>query len=170
MTKSMLLQLHLDLCNDARALMSAKNDDYAHGADPFANFNASTVFNVDPRVGLLLRMQDKLKRLHAYAERGNLQVENEGWKDSVLDVINYAILYAGMTYDAAAKEDTPSVFEDFPLQSWPGPPSENPQWAVDSTFPDGSGMELDMHGFRNRQDGELSRRRAVRDLDQEDDG
>ena len=133
-----LLTLHDDLCDRARALMQKKNDDYAHGSDPFANFRAAEVFGVDPRVGLLLRLQDKLKRLFAYADRGDLKVDLEGWEDSVLDVINYAVLYAGLTFEELSKDDpdpftfntSATIAPTYHTRSCSGP--DNPQWAVPS--------------------------------------
>lgn len=103
MTQEELLRLHGDLCHSAGVLMKRKNNDYAHGMDPFANFRAAEVFGVDPRIGLLLRLQDKLKRLYTFADKGALSVDGEGWRDSVLDVINYAVLYAGLCLDETPK-------------------------------------------------------------------
>jgi hypothetical protein len=93
-----LVERHMDLCQKARDLMAAKNNDYRGGTgDPFANFRGSTTFGINPAVGILLRMQDKMMRVKTYAEKGLLQVKGEGIDDAIIDIINYAVLLHGLT-------------------------------------------------------------------------
>lgn len=87
--------LHYKLCLDAANLIAAKNHDYTAGGSPFANFEMASVIGIDPRKGILLRMLDKIKRLET-ATQDELRVKNESVRDSVLDIINYAVLYYGL--------------------------------------------------------------------------
>lgn len=98
MTITELLSLHTQLCDDARKLMQAKNHDYTSGSgDPFANFRASAVIGVKPELALLVRMLDKIKRMQTFAEQGQLKVKDESVRDAVIDVINYSVLFYGLT-------------------------------------------------------------------------
>jgi len=105
LTQADLVQLHQHLCQKACGIMTAKNDDYAnpeHTADPFANFRASLTFDIEPELALLIRVQDKLKRLQSFVTRGDLKVTDESWQDACLDVINYMVLCAGLLTERAA--------------------------------------------------------------------
>ena len=61
-------------------LTGRKNSDYTGGDgcnNPFANFDASVVFNVDPLTGVCVRMQDKFQRAKAFCSgEGHLQRPN----------------------------------------------------------------------------------------------
>ena len=106
-----LLTLHKDLSDQSRNLMERKNHDYTNGStDPFANFRAAEVFGIDARVGLLVRLQDKLKRMYTFTDQGKLEVSDESVKDAVLDVINYAVLYYGITLEEMERS-TPSAYD-----------------------------------------------------------
>lgn len=82
-----LIDAHRHLCNDARALMLRKNLDYASEADPFRNFRAFG------RLGILVRLSDKLARLRSLSENGTAAVQDETERDTILDICNYAVLY-----------------------------------------------------------------------------
>ena len=60
--------------NDLFELMQAKNDDYAEGADFFANFRQAEEFGVDALKGLFVRMGDKMSRIKSWSRRGDLKV------------------------------------------------------------------------------------------------
>ena len=77
-------------------LMQKKNADYAASDSPFANFEQSLEFGIDPLVGLFLRMGDKFQRLKAFTLNGQLQVENESVDDALKDIIGYAVIALGM--------------------------------------------------------------------------
>ena len=103
MTPDQLLTYHADTTAKARSLMERKNHDYRGGtSDPFANFRGSTAFGVDPIIGILLRMQDKMNRIRTFAESGQLHVTNEKWSDSIEDLVNYSVLIGGMLTERAA--------------------------------------------------------------------
>lgn len=82
-----LLEAHEELCDRANALMQKKNADYASDADPFRNFRTFG------RLGILVRLSDKLSRLQTFCARGELSVTDESVTDTVLDGINYLILF-----------------------------------------------------------------------------
>ena len=88
-----------ELYTDIRALLAAKNADYAEEADPFANFKQSAEFGVDPLIGLFIRMGDKMQRLKAFSKHGKLQVKSEGVDDALRDLIGYCTLGLAMIED-----------------------------------------------------------------------
>lgn len=88
-TRSDLLALHKRLTETARELMERKNKDYGANEDVFRNFRAFE------RFGILVRMSDKLARLQTFLENKEFAVVEENLEDTVLDIINYAVLFAG---------------------------------------------------------------------------
>lgn len=85
--RQVLMRLHDDITDAAKDVMTRKNQDYANAKDPFANFRTFG------GLGILVRLSDKLARLRQYEERGIFTVADESLKDTVLDGINYLILY-----------------------------------------------------------------------------
>jgi len=105
MTTTELLALHDDLCTRGKEIMTSKNHDYTGGGgDPFANFRGSTALGVDPIVGILLRVQDKMQRIKTFAEKGELKVKGESVKDALIDTINYMILIGGLIEDSQEED------------------------------------------------------------------
>ena len=95
MTKQELLENHKKLCEIARSLMEKKNADYAgrSGTEPFANFTRVEAMGIcSTERGMLVRITDKMSRLSSFLESGNLEVANESFEDTIVDVINYMIL------------------------------------------------------------------------------
>jgi hypothetical protein len=93
MTRDELLAHHRVLSDKARELMANKNHDYASTADPFRNFRRHGL------QGILVRLSDKLARLESFTENGELAVKDESVLDTVLDAINYSILFYGYLLD-----------------------------------------------------------------------
>ncbi len=94
-----LLKLHEETCECCRVIMKKKNSDYTGGktaTDPFANFKCSEVLEIHPVRGLLLRVMDKIKRIHSFINDKELQVPDESVEDACHDIINYAILAKAM--------------------------------------------------------------------------
>lgn len=93
--KDDLFQLHKDLCESALELMKKKNADYSK-SHPLGNFfvceamQASSAEN-----GIIVRLSDKLSRLVSVIEKG-AQVKDETIDDTIVDVINYAVLLSGV--------------------------------------------------------------------------
>jgi hypothetical protein len=95
MTRDELLKIHEDLTTKARNLMKKKNADYAgnDGLEPFANFTRVESMGIcTTEQGFLVRMTDKMSRLSSFVESGKLAVENESFEDTLVDVVNYAVL------------------------------------------------------------------------------
>jgi hypothetical protein len=79
-----------------QALFKSKNHDYtASQTDTFANFKIIEQYGINPEVGFLTRMSDKMSRVASFVSSGVLLVDNEKVEDTLLDLANYAILMAG---------------------------------------------------------------------------
>lgn len=103
MSAKELMRLHETLCAEARSIMAAKNHDYTSGSgDPYHNFRGSSALGVDPIVGVMLRMQDKMQRIKTFAEKGQLMVKGEGVDDAFRDLINYTVLAYGLSREERA--------------------------------------------------------------------
>ena len=96
MTTDELLEMHKDTCEQARKIMAAKNHDYTAGGSPFANFEGSLYLGIDPVLGILLRVQDKMKRIETFVRQGTLAVKSESVDDAISDIVNYMILAKGI--------------------------------------------------------------------------
>lgn len=79
-----------ELLKEAGELHDRKQLDYGADDDPFANVRASTDWGVPSWVGAMIRLNDKVKRLQAFARKGTLA--NEGAKDSFMDIAVYALI------------------------------------------------------------------------------
>lgn len=90
MNRDVLCHMHKALCDSALELMRRKNEDYASKDDPFRNFRAFGA------LGILVRLSDKIARLQSILENaGSCAIAEETIKDTVLDGINYFVLYYG---------------------------------------------------------------------------
>lgn len=95
-TREELLQQHTDLCKASRDLMKAKNHDYADQNEVFGNLRMCEHLShgeVPTSLGILVRLTDKLARLYNFERHGRLAVVDESVEDTVLDIINYVVLY-----------------------------------------------------------------------------
>ena len=110
MTRDDLIRNHEMLCNMARELMKKKNADYAgkNGVEPFANFTRVEAMGICPtEVGFLVRVTDKMSRLSSFTESGTFAVSDEKLLDTILDMINYSVLfYCYMQQKQAQREQT----------------------------------------------------------------
>ena len=95
-----LFDHHAALAEKALAIMVQKNNDYAFGDDPYANFRKGEIFGLcSTEAGILLRVTDKISRLATFVKDGKLMVEGEGYEDAVLDVMNYMVLFYAYQQD-----------------------------------------------------------------------
>lgn len=87
--------------------MKSKNIDYAAADDPYRNFRRHGL------LGMLVRMDDKMSRLQSFIENGTLAVKDESVEDCLIDLVNYAVLFAGYIKDnlpsTPAKSQTPAA-------------------------------------------------------------
>lgn len=80
----------IQVLDEIKAMHLKKSADYGTDADPFANVNASIDFGVSGVVGTLIRANDKMRRLQAWAKGSTLV--NEGVEDSLIDLATYAVI------------------------------------------------------------------------------
>jgi protein-arginine kinase activator protein McsA len=72
-------------------IRQAKRVDYNAGA--MNNFElTSQLLGIDPHVGILVRMSDKLSRLGSFTQKGFNAVTDESVEDTLLDLANYSLL------------------------------------------------------------------------------
>jgi len=98
MNTNELLNLHDELCQKAHTLMQRKNHDYSgkSGAEPFANFTRSEAMGITTTErGILVRLLDKVSRLSTFTDAGVFKVEDEKLEDTIIDLINYSVLFYG---------------------------------------------------------------------------
>jgi hypothetical protein len=95
MTRDDLLQYHENICLTAKELMNLKNRDYAgnDGLEPFANFTRVESMGIcSTEQGFMTRITDKLSRLSSFLDSGKMNVKDESFNDTIVDVINYMVL------------------------------------------------------------------------------
>lgn len=108
---SKLLDLHRTLCDRARQIMVSKNTDYCAGQpdiNPYANFDVTeSVLGLDGRLLLIARILDKIQRLRGFLHTGQLAVKDEAVDNCLVDIINYSVLFAGMTCRSTNSPSSP---------------------------------------------------------------
>lgn len=81
---------YLSMLEELRDLHIKKAADYGTGEDPLANLRASKLLGIEPWIGAILRMSDKLFRVHSLIKNGSLK--NESIEDNLIDMSSYALL------------------------------------------------------------------------------
>lgn len=88
-----LIRQHNSLCASARMLMEKKNHDYSKDDDPFSNFRMCETRGIcSAEEGIITRLDDKLSRMTQLIQKGAAKVTTESERDTILDIINYAVL------------------------------------------------------------------------------
>jgi hypothetical protein len=105
LTLENLLDIHDVLSYESRKLMYAKNSDYNANDDPLGNLRACECIGVAGERGVLIRMLDKIKRLDTIASGKELKVGDEKLKDTILDIINYSVLFYAMVGGSIVNAD-----------------------------------------------------------------
>lgn len=95
MSKKPAIERHGDpefekIIGEVLAMHRRKGADYGTDEDFFANVTQSQLWGIEPWVGAMLRLNDKVIRLQQAATRGSLA--NEGIEDSMLDIATYSII------------------------------------------------------------------------------
>ena len=85
-------------------LHSRKNHDYAGTSDPLKNLWACNRLNLEPFMGVMVRLQDKWSRLEEFVKSGKLMVKGESVKDTLMDNAVYSIL-AIILYEEQEKNE-----------------------------------------------------------------
>lgn len=83
-------------------LHARKSQDYGLEEDPLTNVRNAEEFGIPAWVGVMLRANDKMRRIKSMAHKGKLV--NESLEDSLLDLANYSIL-ALILYREAKQEE-----------------------------------------------------------------
>lgn len=118
MTREELLKFHEMICEESRTLMNLKNRDYAgnEGNEPFANFTRCEAMGIcETEQGFMVRVTDKMSRLSSFLRSGKMFVEDESFRDTIVDVINYMVLLAAY---CSEKDGRPSVEVHDELKNW----------------------------------------------------
>ncbi len=84
------IEMFCKILDELKELHKNKSYDYATNFDPHSNFMSAEDWGVEPWVGVMLRMQDKMNRLQTYAKKGKLL--SEAAEDSFRDIAVYSII------------------------------------------------------------------------------
>lgn len=101
MNREQYLELHAKMCHEMVEITRKKNMDYSTSDDPFANFRVIGSYGFDIEQGFLTRMSDKMSRLANFTKNKKFAVSDESFRDTCLDLANYALLLAA--YHTAAE-------------------------------------------------------------------
>jgi len=92
-----------EILEQMKDLHSRKNHDYAGTSDPLKNLRACKRLELEPFMGVMVRLQDKWSRLEEFVKSGTLMVKGENVKDTLMDSAVYALL-AIILYEEKEKE------------------------------------------------------------------
>ena len=89
--------------------MALKNRDYVgqEGNEPFANFTRVESMGIcSTEQGFMTRVTDKMSRLSSFLNSGKMHVEDESFRDTIVDVINYMVLLSAYIQDKEEESST----------------------------------------------------------------
>lgn len=105
MNRAELLELHETIADQAFTVMQFKSNDYADTADALFNLRQCEALGLcSVEQGILIRITDKLARLSNVTAGKSLNVKDEGVRDTIVDLVNYAVLLAAAIEERARKE------------------------------------------------------------------
>lgn len=84
-------------------LHSRKNHDYAGTSDPLKNLRACERLDMDPFLGVMVRLQDKWSRLEEFIKQGVMLVKDESVEDTLMDNAVYSLLAIILRREAKIK-------------------------------------------------------------------
>lgn len=106
MTKQEYFDFAKNFFDKCIEISEKKNADYTgKNNDPFSNFSSVETLGITTEQGFLTRMMDKMKRVASFVENGTLQVKDESVTDTLLDLANYACLFAGYLESKKNKDE-----------------------------------------------------------------
>lgn len=88
-TTDLSLRFH-QLLEEIGRLHDKKQADYGTLTDPFHNIRATEAWGMPAWVGAMMRANDKIHRLQAFATRGSCA--NESVEDSLMDIAVYSLI------------------------------------------------------------------------------
>jgi hypothetical protein len=109
-----VIEIHKELCDEARAIIKIKGRDYnreqQNGGDTLFNMSVSSLLGITKTVtqGILVRISDKFMRLISLTKypTETPAVKDESVKDTIKDMINYLVyLYIKYKEDQAVISD-----------------------------------------------------------------
>ncbi len=103
-------------------LHSRKNHDYAGTSDPLKNLRACIRLELDPFIGVMVRLQDKWSRIEEFVKSKTLLVKNESVEDTLMDNAVYSLLAIILLREqkAGTSDEYNAVEIDGPLEFQPG--------------------------------------------------
>lgn len=107
MNRDELIEYHERVCEEARELMRVKNHDYAgkNTSSPWMNFERSEIMGLcKTEQAFMVRILDKVSRLITFIDAGELAVKGEGVHDSIVDIINYMVLFSAFCKEKEERE------------------------------------------------------------------
>ena len=81
-----------ELLDEMREIHDKKRHDYANPVDVFANFRTSEMAGISAWKGISVRLGDKFSRMMGFVKKEELKVEDENFKDTLLDLANYSLI------------------------------------------------------------------------------
>ena len=99
MTPAQALRSQEQLMGKALDVMLKKRTDYSGSDDPFRNLRSSEFVGVEPWRGTIVRIMDKFSRIRSIMDAGGSMKVDESIEDTLLDVINYTCILAGLIYE-----------------------------------------------------------------------
>lgn len=94
-----------ELLRECGEMHDRKQADYGSDSDPFANVRAASEWGLPGWVGAMVRVNDKVRRLQAFARKGELA--NESAEDSFLDIAVYALIAHVLYSEAGPGDENP---------------------------------------------------------------
>lgn len=110
MTKEQYFKFAEEFMNESLEISKNKNADYAGNGDPFRNF--TSVGHEWTEIGFYTRMMDKMSRIKSFIQNGTLHVKDESVKDTLQDLMNYCVLFAGYLESKYNPGETDKLFEE----------------------------------------------------------
>jgi hypothetical protein len=112
-TLDIVLKTHIELCDEARKIVSLKGHDYnrqqQNDGDTLFNMTVCEKLGIVDTTtqGILVRLSDKLMRLISLTKYPNVdaQVKDESIRDTIKDTINYMV-YLYIKYEEVTKNET----------------------------------------------------------------
>lgn len=99
------LDLHEQMCKQARELSRRKGEDYSGPEDNLGNFkNTERVGICSAETGIMVRIQDKVSRLTQILDKGTA-VDDETVNDTLIDLLNYSILLAALLEENKGEQE-----------------------------------------------------------------
>lgn len=92
MNRDEFLLQHKKLCDEAHNILQEKVQNYSGGGNVFTNFSRVESLGIcSTPTGILARISDKFGRLITHTNTKGGLVGEEGFHDSIIDLINYLV-------------------------------------------------------------------------------